>query len=108
MNLRLENFDDLSEKILLISIIGIINSLQHNAISIEEAEKFLFSPYMVKFLKDRKCNKKIVNLVELGCELEDVISLIPNKFGATLTQINNEAINLLKLYDEYNIDFWIR
>ncbi len=108
MNLLSENFNNISEKILLISIIGTINSLQHNSISIEESEKFLFSPRMVKFLNNKKCNKKIIDLVELCCELEDVMSLIPNQFDSTLEKINKEAIDLLTSYDELNIDFWIK
>ncbi len=108
MNLQSENFNKINEKILLISIIGTIVSLQHNAISIEESEKFLFSPRMVKFLKNKECNKKIVDLVELCCELEDVLSLIPNRFDSTLEKINKEAIALLTSYDELNIEFWIK
>lgn len=108
MNLSIESFDKLNEKILLISIIGTLSSLQHNAISIEESEKFLFSPRMVQILKNKNCNTKIIDLVELCCELEDVISLIPNQFASTLEKIYKEAIDLLMSYDELNIDFWIK
>lgn len=108
MNLSIESFDKLNEKILLISIIGTLSSLQHNAISIEESEKFLFSPRMVQILKNKNCNTKIIDLVELCCELEDVMSLIPNQFASTLEKIYKEAIDLLMSYDELNIDFWIK
>lgn len=108
MNLQIENFDNLTEKILLISIIGTINSLQCKAISIEESEKFLFSPRMVRILKNNKCNRKIIELIELCCELEDIISLIPNQFDSTLNKINEKAIDLLESYSEFNLDFWIK
>lgn len=107
MKLLLNHFDSLSEKILLVSLVGTINSLKNNAISIDEAEKFLFSPYMIKFLKDKKCNEDIVNIIELGCELEDIISLIPDKFNNILENMNNKSIDLLKQYEEFNLDFWI-
>lgn len=108
MNLLSENFNNISEKILLMLIIGTINSLQHNAISIEESEKFLFSPRMIKLLKNKKCSEKIIDLVELCCELEDIVSLIPNQFESTLEKINKKAIDLLMSYDELNVDFWIK
>ncbi|WP_368543514.1 DUF3969 family protein, partial [Streptococcus sobrinus] len=42
------------EKIILIKILGIVNALEENLITIEEAEKILFSPYTIELLKTKK------------------------------------------------------
>lgn len=107
MKLQLDHFDSVSEKILLISIIGVINSLQCEAISVEEAEKFLFSPHLLKFLYNKKCNKKIIDIVESGCEIEDIVSLLPGRLNYTLENIKKETIDLLKQYDDVDDEFWI-
>ena len=50
----------LNEKMLLISIIGTLESLKGEGLSINEAEKYLFSPHMVQMLKENKCNESII------------------------------------------------
>lgn len=71
---RLEKMD---EKILLITIIGSLETVKKGGITTDEVEKFLFSPYMVKKLKAQRYDKGITNLIMKGCELEDIVSLIP-------------------------------
>ena len=38
------------EKLILVSLLGIIDALKNNGLAIDEAEKILFSPYMIKIL----------------------------------------------------------
>lgn len=77
------------EKLVLVSLLGIIAALKDNSLTIDEAEKFLFSPHMVNKLQIGKCNKKIINIIEKGCELEQ------------------ETLEILKEYPRYNKTFWI-
>ncbi|MDE7179170.1 MAG: DUF3969 family protein [Lachnospiraceae bacterium] len=101
---RLEKVD---EKILLITIIGSLETVKKGGITIDEAEKFLFSPYMVKKLKAKRCDKGITNLIMKGCELEDIVSLMPEKFNDIIEELKQEALILLKKYEEYNDSFWM-
>lgn len=41
-------------------------------------------------------NYEVIRLIELGCELEDVESLIPNKLNSTLDSMYNKTIELLR------------
>lgn len=102
---KLEKVD---EKIMLIAIIGTLEVLKNRVITINEAEKFLFSPYMVKQLSERKCDEKIVNIIEKGCELEDINSLFPEKLNKMIDDLKSETIILLKRYEEYNKVFWLK
>ena len=83
------------EQFLLINIIGLMSLLENDEISICECESFLFSPYSVDKIKKLQINDKIIRLIELGCELEDVESLLPRKLKSNIESIKKEAINLL-------------
>lgn len=84
------------ERFILLSIIGLMDSLSVGATSIEECETYLFSPYSVDKLSTLNLDEQIVELVENGCELEDVESLIPEKLHKSINEIRLKAIELLK------------
>jgi len=83
------------ERFILISNIGLTAALKSGSISIQEAERCLYTPYSVKKLENLEINEDIVMLVKLGCELEDVESLMPDKFKESIERINDMSIRLL-------------
>lgn len=95
------------EKIILITIIGVLESLENGALTIDEAEKYLFSPHTVRKLYEKKCSLKIIRVIEKGCELEDIASLIPESLSKVIGEIKHEAIGILNSYEEFNKAFWI-
>lgn len=95
------------EKIILLTIVGNLEAIKKGGITIDEAEKFLFSPYMVNKLRAKRCDEKIVEIIMKGCELEDVSSLIPEKLNDVINDLKEESISLIKQYDELNESFWI-
>ncbi|MCM1231907.1 MAG: DUF3969 family protein [Ruminococcus flavefaciens] len=95
------------EKMILLTAIGILTALQGGTIAIEEAEKALFSPYMVQKLMRWCCNQKIVDLVGEGCELEDIDSLIPEVYQEVIEEMKENALNILKEYETFDRFFWI-
>lgn len=95
------------EKMLLLSIIGVLEALKSDNLQIEEAEKFLFSPNMINRLKLQKCNNSIINLIERGCELEDIASLIPEKLEKNYNELMASAKVILNEYPRYTAVFWI-
>ncbi|MDQ0360618.1 DUF7674 family protein [Breznakia pachnodae] len=98
-NLKI-NLDDSKEieRFLLIAIIGLLESLQCDAISINEIDRRLFSPYTFITLEEMKVKKEIIELIKDGCLLEDFESIIPDKLDDEIIRIKEEALSLLKGY----------
>lgn len=95
LNVGLKTKADI-ERFILITNIGIMAAIKEGVISIEEAENYLYSPYSVDRIKNLGINKDVVKLVELGCELEDVESLIPDKLNNSIDEISDASIELLR------------
>jgi len=96
------------EKFILITIIGITESLLNNTITIFDAEKAIFSPFSVNLLKEQNIHESIIDLVEQGCELEDIESLLPDKLNDTISSIKIEAIKLLtSLKHGQSVEKWL-
>lgn len=100
-------FKKVNEKIILITIIGILEAIKAKAITIEEAEKFLFSPHMAGKLKNNGCDENVTRLILEGCELENIDSLIPEKFNQIVDEIKQRALILLNQYEVFDENFWL-
>lgn len=100
-----------AEKFILICIIGLMDSLHNNLINICEVENALFSPHTVHLLNKKKINKDIIELIELGCELEDIESLVPDQLESSIMQIKEVAMKLLSQIEQhqnlYDAKKWI-
>lgn len=103
-----DTMDKLDEKIILISLIGVFETLLTNCLSIDEAKKFLFSPHMIKNLRTQNCCDKIIAILEEGCELEDIASLIPDKLYKTINDLKQRTIDIAREYPEFKSTFWIQ
>ncbi len=101
------NLDKVDEKIILLTIIGSVEAIKNGGITIDEAEKFIFSPHMENRLKSKGCNEDIIELIMKGCELEDIVSLIPHCLNDVLSEIKQEALFLIKEYKTFDESFWI-
>lgn len=96
------------EKLVLVSLLGVLIALERNSLSIAEAEKFLFSPYVITKLRLKKCDEKILNILERGCELEDIASLMPYEMEKVLGELEKKTLELLKNYTKFERDHWIK
>ena len=94
------------EKILLINIIGVLEVLEKGNLSLNEAEKFLFSPYFINKLKKRNCNDKIIDILERGCELEDISSLLPQNLEKNIVELKKQALETIEQYPNFESEFW--
>ena len=81
---------------LLVSIIGLLDSLKSGILAIEECEQYLFSPYTLKILRRKGIDKRIIDIVHLGTELEDIESLLPDRLEANIQELYDAAKELLK------------
>lgn len=92
-----------TEKLLLINLLGIIESLTLNLITLEEAERVLFTPFSIEILQGKQMSKEIINIIHLGTELEDVLSIIPDKYNESLLEMRRLTTECLKLKQKYLI-----
>lgn len=99
--------EKVDEKMLLLSILGSLEAITNKVVTIDEVEKFIFSPRMVKVLTEKKCNEKVVDIIEKGCELEDIYVLLPEKLDEVINELKEETIMILKNYEEYSKMVWL-
>ena len=95
------------EKMLLLLVIGCLEAIKERKVTIDEAEVFLFLPRMCEMLKEEGYSEKLIHIIELGCELEDIDSLFPDGFGYIIDDIKKEALLLLDDYDDYDRIYWL-
>ena len=81
----------------LIKIIGVTESLLKKAITIDEAEQIIFSPYYSEILKEQEISNEIIELIECGFEFEDVESLLPDSLDIEIQNIRDKALKILTL-----------
>lgn len=80
----------------LVSIIGLLDSLKDGILSIDECEQYLFSPYSLDVLRRKGIDKRIIDIVHLGTELEDVESLRPEHLSTEIQELHASAKELLE------------
>ncbi len=92
--------DKEKEKKLLIAIIGLLDALYNDKIPLCEAERAIFIPRIQKELSIMGCNPKIMDIVAEGCELEDILSLLPDRYKDNVLFLKERALILLDEYSE--------
>ena len=83
-----ENFDT-SEygRIISALVIGVGTALKEKTISFDEAEQYLFNPYIMEILKLIGVSKEVILLIHIGTELEDIYLLVPEHFDEALEEM---------------------
>ena len=81
-------------KLLALLAIGICDGLRENKIEIRDAEILLFSPRSMQQAKN--CDQRVVELIHMGTELDDIKDLVPDEFDPTLDRIKNLAFSCLE------------
>jgi len=96
------------EKLLAVLSLGLCVAIKHHTIEIEEAEQLLYSPFTMKKLNEMGANKKIIDLIHAGTELENLESLIPSELANTLSQMENHALQFLSACPKTDrVEKWI-
>jgi hypothetical protein len=88
-------------KMLLALIIGALEALQKQSITLNEAEQLVFSPAIVELSKLHAVDIRIIELLHSGTELEDILSLTPDSYATSIAEIEKTAHALLKALPEY-------
>jgi len=82
---------------ILILVIGILEGIEKETISLREATEMLFSPYTMQMVKN--C-PDLVNIIHMGTELEDIASLIPEKLIEAIREMKEVCHREIKLSQE--------
>ncbi|MBR4248061.1 MAG: DUF3969 family protein [Treponema sp.] len=96
------------EKLFLINILGTLEALKNKKITIDESEKIIFTPYTFFTLEEKGVNKKIIDLLQECCELEDVESLCPDKLDKVIEELKQRTLALLDKYEEDKMQKWVQ
>lgn len=102
-----KNIDIVGEMAILLIALGSLQALKHKAITIDESQRILFSPYISTHLEKNEVNERIIDIINECCELEDIFELIPTKYMETLQILQNRIIEILKQYDEESRKRWV-
>ncbi len=105
--MKISDNKKIQEKMIILSIVGCLDAIKERKVSIDEAEAFLFLPRVCSMLESEGYNKSIIHIIELGCEIEDVESLLPERLDLILDDIKNEALTLLDGYDKCDNMYWL-
>lgn len=76
--------------------LGLLRAVQDEAIDLEEAERLLFSPRTAHTLQHKGLGPELPQLILECCELEDVLSLIPERFAHNVEAMAERFSSLLK------------
>ena len=97
------------ERLLAILSLGLCAAIKNQVIDIEEAEQFLYSPFMIKKLLEIGGDKKIIEIIQAGTELEDLESLLPNELAKSLSQMEKQALQFLTASTKTNpqLEKWL-
>jgi len=105
MSLVLEVFEvEESARFLSVLSIGLLVSVQRGAITLEEAERLLFSPRSSRVVDEKGIPSEIGELIMNCCELEDVLDLAPSKFDNNVQVILDRFVEFLKASKPRNTD----
>ncbi len=91
-----------NSKTLVLIIIGTLRALRLKVLSINEAEQIVFSPATLETLQVNECDKRIMDMIHLGTELEDVESIIPDQLENSIGEIESMAVHYLKSSQGYD------
>jgi hypothetical protein len=96
------------ERMLCQLCIGVLTSLLKKEISIREAQQLIFSPFTNEYLKDIRISGDLIDIIHRGCELEDILSLLPEEFDDKVNDLIAETYSVVKKLPEidYQIPTW--
>jgi len=85
------------ERLILTVHIGLLTLLKNGGIGFRDACDHLYNPYSVKYLRKRGVSPRVIDLILLGCELEDYESLMPDKLHG---QIDLQLANSITAFGD--------
>ena len=76
--------------------LGLCAAIAADSLSIAESEVALFNPGVLAQLEALGVGQELRDIVHLGTELEDVVSLAPERLGESVAEIQALALEFLR------------
>lgn len=98
------------QRILAVLTLGILESLADDVISVNEAERLLFSPNTMEFCKKNSLSTKLYAIIEKGIFLDDIERLLgPEKLNEAMNKMREGSRSLLEETEESDsqLNHWI-
>ncbi len=101
MTIQIEDKTEI-ERLLALLHIGLCVAIGQGIVSVAAAEDYLYSPYTLEKLAELGVSPQLRRLVQLGAELEDVASLLPEKLDESLAEMQQAALEILQTLPPHN------
>jgi len=94
-------------KLLSLLAIGICDAIRCGHLTIRNAELLLFAPHAMD--RCQSLGNRIVKILHMGTELDDIQDLVPDEFAPTLERIRATALDVLadNADESFEEDSWI-
>lgn len=83
------------ERVVLATIVGLCTALEEQELDLAVAEQILFTPYCQRTLEGVGFGRQLTSLIHDGTELEDIESLMPERYDNAVRRIKRRALELL-------------
>ena len=83
------------ERLLAILTLGICTAVEEELITLSEAERMVFSPCTMQLLEVVGASNATVNMIHMGTELDDIRSIIPDRYAASIKKLKDEAVKIV-------------
>lgn len=94
-------------KAMLLTALGVLEALKEKSISVEEAVSFIFLPGIITTLRKEGVSRNVLKIIDMGCELEDIESLIPEELDHAIEEMITEVYRILKWYEKIEDVNWL-
>lgn len=85
-----------SDQFISFLILGVLYSLEHKLISIDDAEGFIFMPSVAQILCKAQLPNELIDIIESGCELDDIVDLVPEQLNNNIKELMIQTMSVLK------------
>ena len=94
-------------KAMLLTSLGVLEALKEKSISVEEAVSFIFLPGITRTLRKEGVSRNVLKIIDMGCELEDIESLIPEELDNAIEEMITEVYRSLNSYEKIEDINWL-
>lgn len=84
------NKKDEANRMVVVSAIGLLVSLENNLMTLEDCKQYLFNSSSISLLEKEGVNEKVIEIIELGCKLGKTKSL------AEISELKSKAKECLE------------
>ncbi|HBA7198233.1 TPA: DUF3969 family protein [Escherichia coli] len=85
-----------AEKFISLLVLGVLYSIEKKQYLIDEAEGFIFKPSTSKTLNAASHSKNLIDIIDSGCELEDISSIIPENLSGNIDKLINQTLDFIR------------